>query len=332
MRTFLERDIISGIRAQYEAQKSVGLVKGIGDDCAVFRKTGTDLFLITIDTLVEGVHFDLSWHPPNLLGRKAASVNISDISAMAGTPRFALLSLALPDPSATNWLDDFLSGFRSVLEEFGAILIGGDTVKSNKGAMFSICMTGEVGEDRILFRSGARPNDIIWVAGRLGEAGAGLALCQNGRAGKRDEWQGLISAQLDPKAQVRLGSLLGKSGLASAMIDLSDGLATDLAHLCKESGVAGEIDVDRIPMSAELIAAAQELQVSPLDWAIRGGEDYLLLFTAASEHGEALQLVAKEAKAEIFPVGRIFVGKGVFLLAGKDREEISYQGFDHFRG
>lgn len=326
-----EQDFISQIRKRIK-DIDTDIIMGIGDDCAVLRTDQGKLELITTDTLVEAVHFDMSWHPPQLLGRKAASVNISDIAAMGGVPRFALLSVAISPSIKNDWIDLFLAGFIESLEEHNVVLIGGDTVKSVHEAMFSVSIIGEVEENRSLYRSGAKVGDQIWVSGYLGEAAAGLALCQQGVSIEDHQWHNLINAHLDPEAQVNLGRILAASGLVHAMMDISDGLATDLAHICEESKVGAEIVAENLPISENLIAAAAFCKKSSEDWALKGGEDYHLLFTCADEDGTNLcKMVKEKSNMDIFCVGRIVEGKGVVFLKDGQRNEITYQGFDHFK-
>ena len=329
-----ERLIIQEIRKRVQVDGGHGLVKGIGDDCAVLRGRAGFLEVVTIDTLVEAVHFDLAWHSPELLGRKAVSVNASDIAAMGALPRYALLSLALPPATEDDWLNRFMDGFATVLRETGAVLMGGDTVRSEKGLVISVTMFGEVAEHEILYRSGARPGDLVWVSGFLGEAAAGLELCRrNFLVPPGHQWERLVAAHLDPMAQVELGRTLAQSGMVRAMMDLSDGLATDLAHLCKESGVGAEVLADELSVSSELRLAAEQFGLDPLEWALTGGEDYQLLIVAPPEHEESLAALAKNVTGrEIRQVGRIVDGAGVVLVRGGARQEIAFRGFDHFTG
>lgn len=327
---YSEKELINYIQ-QHCHSADHNLVQGIGDDCAVFKLTPGKLGLVTTDTLIEGVHFDPLWHPPELLGRKTASVNLSDIAAMGATPRFALLSLALTDEVACEWIDCFMEGFLAVLKEHDVSLIGGDTVRSRGHSMFSVTVTGEAAGDQILYRSGARKGDCVFVSGWLGEAAAGLELCRKNIQPKKESWQQLIEAHLNPVPLVGLGLVLAQSGLVSAMMDISDGLATDLAHLCLSSGVGAEIRQADIPISAAVHEAAGFVNQTALTLAIKGGEDYQLLFTAAASNSEQLvKTVHERTSRVIYPIGEIIAGNGVFLCRDFHREEISFQGYDHF--
>ena len=326
-----ERDIIAHIHDLFGLAADNDVLKGIGDDCAVIRKDNRECILVTTDTLVEGVHFDLQWHPPVLLGRKAAAVNISDIAAMGGQPRFALLSMGFPG-SAPGWLDDFLAGFHAMLQEHNTFLVGGDTVKSTSDLSISVTIIGTAAEDAICYRSEAATGDLVFVSGPLGDATAGLVLCQAGLSQEGPEqWQELINAHLDPQPQVQLGRMLAESGLVHAMMDISDGLATDLAHICKESGVGAEIVKNDLSVSEQLRSAAEKTGNQVFDWILRGGEDYQLLFTVSPDHEQELRnLVHEKTGRDIFCLGKIIEGHGVFLSDGKSREEVSFQGYDHF--
>ncbi len=324
-----EREIIARIRQA--AGNSGDLLVGIGDDCAVYKAGPDRISLVTTDTMVEGVHFDRSWHPPVALGRKAAAVNISDIAAMGGQPRFALLSLALTSAFGGQWLDAFMAGFLAVLAEYGVVLIGGDTVQGGHESVLSVTVLGEMDEAELITRKGARAGDVVLVSGFLGEAAAGLSLCRLGLS-HDSGWQPLVSAHLDPVPQVALGRVLAESGVVHAMQDLSDGLATDLAHICTESGVAAVVVADKIPLSPLLHEAAKICGQSPLDWALAGGEDYQLLFTVGEQQvAELSSLVRAQTGRELFAVGRIVEGQGVFIEEAGQRREISYRGYEHFR-
>lgn len=328
---FSERELIAAIRGNV-LEAGDDIVQGIGDDCAVFRQQGGQLALVTTDTLVDAVHFDSRWHPPRLLGRKAAAVNVSDIAAMGGSPRFALLSLAIPATLDRDWLDLLLSGFLSSLQEHSTMLIGGDTVKSGRDAMLSVTIIGGAAAETVCYRSGARVGDQVWVSGYIGEAAAGLHLCRQGVAVNEPRWERLLKAHLDPVPQVALGKVLAASGLVHAMMDISDGVATDLAHICAASGAGAEISADALPISEQTKEAAARFNRSARDWALTGGEDYQLLFTASpAAQADLERLVWQETGQTVRPIGRIVAGSGVVLRLDDKRLDITYQGYDHFR-
>jgi len=326
-----ELDLIRRIKDK-AAPADASLVKGIGDDCAVFANSCAEtLSLVTTDTLVEGVHFDLTWHPPELLGRKAVSVNVSDIAAMGGTPRFALLSLAAPVSFGLETLDCFLQGFMGALADYRVTLIGGDTVRSDQGLVLSVTVLGEVDKQQVVYRSGARPGDQIWVSGFLGQAAAGLEICRQRQAALHQACPELVAAHLDPLPEMALGPALARSGLVTAMIDMSDGLASDLAHVCAESGVGAVVRAKELPVSETTRQTALTLGLDPLRLAIAGGEDYRLLFTAAPAASERIQeLAGHAAYGQLFKVGEIVDGRGVVLSADGQNKRIDFQGYDHF--
>ncbi len=313
-----------------------GLVKGIGDDCAVIDKDGSHVWLLTMDTLIESVHFNRTFHPPEKLGRKAVSVNVSDIGAMGGKPLFVLLSAGMPQGFDEAWFRDFVRGLTQACREYGCFIIGGDTVASPGGLTFTLTVIGEAAADKVVYRRGARPGDTIWVSGELGFAAAGLELLTAGIEPDNKDFDPFREKHLNPLAQVALGRQLADGGLTHAMMDLSDGLATDLAHLCKQSGVGARLFAQDLPGVARLGTAARLTDSDPEHWALSGGEDYELLFTADPKDSLELVRSAEHCGQTIFPVGTIVDGSGVTLIRKRDdgsSEElaIAYQGFDHFR-
>jgi thiamine-monophosphate kinase len=352
-----ERDLIEHI-CQLADAKTDSLLQGIGDDCAVIRKDKKVVQLVTMDTLVDSVHFDSNLHPPHLLGRKAVAVNVSDITAMGGKPVFVLLSLGLPADFKTEWAAQLSQGITEACREYGCLLIGGDTICSPEKISLTLTVIGEMNRDQVLYRHTAEPGDTIWISGPLGYSAAGLALLQaEDQAEIRMPEQyppavrPFIKAHLDPRARVGLATLLARTGLVHAMIDLSDGLATDLSHLCKRSGLGARIEAERLPGRQALSTAVGLLQkkqpkisqtvsqtltqtVSQTDWMVAGGEDYELLFTAPPSATATLLQKTAEQRYTIYPVGTVLEGQGVTLLQGThrdcDEKNISFQGFDHF--
>ena len=330
-----ERDIIQFI-TNLAPNRGEGVVQGIGDDCAVIEKDGKAVWLLTMDTLVETVHFDRKWHPPELLGRKSISVNVSDIAAMGGKPLFVLLSAGLPQSFDKEWFSAFSEGIAQGCRDYGCVLIGGDTVCSPERYNFTVTVIGETEKEHVLYRSNASPGDEIWVSGWLGHAAAGLELFSRGVDTTCQEFQALFSAHLNPEARTTLGMELGRCGVVSSMMDLSDGLATDLAHLCKRSEVKGEIYGDRLPLSKPLSRATDLLDLSPAMLAVNGGEDYELLFTAPPDAAVTVEQIGQACELDLYRVGRICQGSGVVLLTTDEQnntreQRIAYGGFDHFK-
>jgi thiamine-monophosphate kinase len=331
-----EREIIAHIAALAAPADGRGLIRGIGDDCAVVDRDGRHVWLLTLDTLIESVHFDTAFHPPEKLGRKAVAVNVSDIGSMGGKPRFALMSVGMPRDFDPLWFRAFAQGVSAACGEYGCLLIGGDTVASPQGLNFSLTLIGEADADKVVYRQGALPGDTLWVSGHLGWAAAGLELLQRGIGGDDETFGPLRERHLDPRARVELGSLLGESGLVHAMMDVSDGLATDLAHLCTASKVGAQFFAQTLPGGDLLNRAAALIGADPLQWAIGGGEDYELLFTATPESSVDLLALGRQLGLPLTPIGTVTAGAGVDMLRSlpdgtTSKTAVAYQGFDHFR-
>ena len=316
-----ERRVISQIRRAFSEPRKDILI-GIGDDAALVKAPGS--LLLTTDILVEDEDFRRAVHPPRLLGRKALNVNLSDIAAMGGRPLHALVGMATPGDLEEIWLRKFMAGFRSAAREAKVALVGGDLSQADK-VMISVTVTGEAKSP--VTRGGARPGDGIFVSGTLGDAAQGFRLLEKGGLqGLSRGGRPLIRAFLDPAPRLELGALLARRRLASAMIDISDGLSVDLAHICEESGVGAEIEASRIPLSAALKRFARD----PLAMALNGGEDFELLFTVRPAKLAAVRKLS--SRFELTMIGRVTAGKKIFLV-GSDKKKATLRprGFEHFR-
>lgn len=329
MAAWSERRLIEKIR-KASVSSDGGLLKSIGDDCCEVIAPGS--FLISTDSLVDGIHFDRNFHPPHLLGRKSIAVNLSDIAAMGGKPRFILLSLCLPENLEWDWISSWFDGVFEILGEFDCKLIGGDTVKA-KELVLTVTVLGEPLPAGALYRHGASDGDTVWVSGPLGSAGCGLKLLtlEKLQPGTLEPalWDSLIAAHLNPVPQIDLGLELARSGMVTAMQDISDGLATDLAHICKASGVSAHIQAECLPFLPELSDAAEILNVGIEDLILRSGEDYQLVFTV--KKGEEAAFVKRIGKGnnDMVKIGVIRSGEGVFLQRETARVDISFQGYEH---
>lgn len=303
-----------------------GVKIGIGDDAAAIEPTAGFLSLFTTDMLVEGVHFNLSLCDPATLGRKSLSVNLSDIAAMGGIPRHFLLSLAIPVDVPVEFLDAFIEGALERGEQFGVTLIGGDTSSSPAGLIISVTVIGEQSPDLIVRRGVARPGDLIYVTGTLGDAALGLALL---KAGERDGTA--IARQLDPFPRVREGMKLAEGGIPSAMIDISDGLLADLGHILDHSGTGARLYLEKLPISGEYrekqLLFKDEFFLFPLS----GGEDYELLFTAPPGKVPALQSIFAETGTATTVIGEITPYPGLSVLTPSGIEySPQHKGYNHF--
>jgi thiamine-monophosphate kinase len=289
-KTFGERELIAAIRkraGQLQARKILHL--GIGDDCAVIRPRRGEELVVTTDLSLENVHFRRDRHPPQSVGHRCLARGLSDLAAMGARPEAAFLSLALPTDLTGyhngspyhSWMQDFFDGLMALAERYRVPLAGGDLAKSPPGlrhakglVVADIVLLGSVPKGRSLLRSGASPGDMIYVTGALGGSAAELlALERRPAAFRRAGEGGEGHPHLYPEPRLATGRKLMRGRLATAAIDLSDGLSTDLAHLCEESGLAAEIDADSLPVDAR----------ATLEQALHGGEDYELLFTADPE-------------------------------------------------
>lgn len=296
-----------------------GLRRGIGDDCAVLAHTRRKDLLVTTDLFLEEIHFRRCWQKPDSLGHKALARGLSDVAAMGGTARFVFLSLGVPRAAGkTNrkWLDDFLAGFFQLAARSKVILAGGDTGASAGGLVADVVVVGEVPRGQAVLRSGARPGDEIWVSGTLGTAAAGLAALRSRK--KLAPSHASFRSFYYPEPRLRIGSYLRRRKLASAMLDLSDGLSIDLARLCRASGVGAEIDADFLPRLAE----------TPLQKALHGGEDFELLFTVAPKRSP--QLPRSLAGVPLSRIGRITSGRKLVLIQDNRKQVLPILGFQHF--
>lgn len=303
-----------------------GVTIGIGDDAAAVVPTPGLLTLATSDMLVEGIHFDLAYCDPLTLGRKSLAVNLSDIAAMGGKPRWFLLSLALPHELSSEFLDSFIDGMLQLAREFDVTLIGGDTCASGAGVVISITVLGEQRPELVVQRSGARLGDLIFVTGTLGDAALGLELL---RHGKRENLP--AKRHLDPSPRVREGVALACAGLPTAMIDLSDGLLADLGHILDNSGVGARLEVGRLPLSGSFLEYSATLPGDPLLFPLAGGEDYELLFTAPASQETAVREIMTRLSTQVTLIGAITSARGITALAPDGTVyPTPRRGYNHF--
>lgn len=308
------------------------VVCGIGDDTAVIRPERNYDLLWTIDALIEGVHFDLTYTSLGLLGRKALAVNLSDIAAMGGEPQYALLALGWPPERHLAGALELARGMQSLAQEYDTALIGGDTVSSPGCLTMSLTVMGQVKSDELLRRDQARVGDMIYVTGQLGQAAAGLEMLRLGLDLPDEAKKLLLQAFLNPQPQVAAGRLLARHHLATAAIDLSDGVASDLDQICLLSKVGAVVAAERVPIPTGVLGVAGVLGKEPIDLALKGGEDYHLLFTSPPDKELAMQEYFRQANLPAPTcIGTIVSGSGVRLRFQREEVEISGAGFDHFR-
>jgi thiamine-monophosphate kinase len=314
-----EKALIARIRRQAAGPSRVPT--GIGDDCAVLRLPRGHEVLITTDLSLEGVHFRRDWHPAESVGHRCLARGLSDIAAMGGRPVAAFLSLALPGSVPQRWVDEFVRGLLALARGFAVRLDGGDTAQSPQGILADIVVLGSVPRGTAVLRSGARPGDRIYVSGTLGGSAAALERLLREPRRKLNPRQ--FPEQFFPQPRIELGRILRQRGLVTAMIDLSDGLSTEIGHLCDESEVGAELRAEAIPLAA--IGGTGE-KVS-MRSALHGGEDYELLFTASPDR----RLPSRIAGIPVTQIGRITRAKKVILLARQHtRRDLKPQGWQHF--
>jgi thiamine-monophosphate kinase len=322
-----EKKLIQQIRrsARRDSDKSRTVTTGIGDDSAVLRLPPGHEVLLTTDFTIENVHFRRDWHPPELVGRRCLTRGLSDIAAMGGEPQAAFLSLAISNDVPQKWVDRFLKGLLELAREFQVPLAGGDTAQSPGGIQADIVVVGSVPKGTAVLRSGAKAGQQIYVTGELGRSAEALARLVESKLVESRPVEAAYR-RFHPQARVAVGQWLRRRGVASAMIDVSDGLSTDLEHICQESHVGAEIEAEAIPRA----------QVGPgkkrvaLELALHGGDDYELLFTSAAA------VPSKIAGVRVTRIGKITIGKitrsaGMRLIGfdGKARR-LKAEGWEHF--
>ncbi|MGC2235051.1 MAG: thiamine-phosphate kinase [Pyrinomonadaceae bacterium] len=315
---------------------------GIGDDCAVLAKDSKTDLVITTDLLVEDIDFRLDWTTPEFLGHKALAVSLSDVAAMGAKPVWSMLSIGVPEKIwKTDFIEKFYEGWFALAKKFDVALVGGDVSRTPGKIVVDSIAAGEARKGKAVLRSTAKVGDLIFVTGKLGAAAAGLELLEEGERlekGSKNSVQTLLLRQLKPNPQVETGRVLGKKNLATAMIDLSDGISSDLAHLCRESKVGAKIFAEKIPIYEEVFPQKRKdakiedtkKQISEeLNFALNGGEDFELLFTVNPK-----KKIQVEKELQNFPfshIGEITANLEIIeLTIGSEGVILKPKGFRHF--
>ncbi|MFQ5561665.1 MAG: thiamine-phosphate kinase [Nitrospinota bacterium] len=327
-----EFDFIKLLSSVCKDDLGSALLCGIGDDCAGYSAAEGRMQIVTTDAMIEGVHFSFDYFSLEQLGAKLATINLSDIAAMGGEARYALVSLSCPLEFSFQRLLRIYDGLTGTLKKYGVCIVGGNTSKSLSGVSLHVTLIGDVEQKRALFRSGARPGDSIFVTGTLGDASAGFELLQNGaRQGSFANVSRLIEKHLCPTPRILEGKVLSASSLLSSMMDVSDGLSSDLTRICEMSRVGAVINEELLPLSDELIQYAKTRKRSPSAYALHGGEDYELLFTAPQAQVESLLSLAGKEKIDVTRIGTISTKPKLELMNkfGKPRP-LKPEGHDHF--
>ncbi|HEY9166955.1 MAG TPA: thiamine-phosphate kinase [Candidatus Kryptonia bacterium] len=321
--------------------KNPAIVQSIGDDAALIKPSEGKLGIITTDLLIQGVHFDLSYTSMKHLGRKAAAANLSDIAAMSGTPVAALVSLGIHSNLSVEMIEEFYEAMVDELGKYGCAVAGGDTSASPVGFVVSMTITGEVEPDRQVLRNGAKVGDVICVTGDLGRSHAGMKILQREKnrylelgqpSDFKPDFEGVDDAlqkHLLPEARIELSRSISDKIRIHSMIDISDGLAADMLHICKESGTSAELDEEFIPIDPITRKIADDFKEDPLSYALSGGEDYELLFTIAE--GDFQKLFSLEGNIRV--IGRVTEGSPAVRIKridGKVDEHKDFPGYQHF--
>lgn len=323
-------------RLQQILPQSTGseLLLGIGDDCAVVKIEPDRALLLTCDIQVQDRHFLLQNISAYQLGRRAMAVNLSDIAAMGGRPLYALVSLGLPPHYSVSDYEALFQGMRDELKSFKALIIGGNLAQTEQKLIIDITLTGDVHPDHYIERKGASVGDKIYVTGQVGASAAGFYILQKYGVKYPREYQSLVEAHLQPHPRVEIGQRLAQNQLASAMIDISDGIASDLYHICRMSGVGAEIELDAIPIPQKLSKVARVCQQTEENLILHSGEDYELLFTTRPEIPEAeFREIGLDYGVPISCIGRIITQSNGYLIIEKNgqRNPLQPGGWDHFK-
>jgi thiamine-monophosphate kinase len=298
---------------------------GIGDDAAVINTSSSEQLLISVDTLNIGVHFPQQTSAFDI-GYKALAVNLSDIAAMGGTPKWFTLAMSLPEANH-DWLEAFTNGLSSLAQQYQLSLVGGDTTRGPLSITIQIAGTVPTGQS--LQRRGARVEDNIYVTGTLGDAAAALQMCQNTLSADVKTSERLLQRLNQPVPRVNIGIAL--RGIATACIDISDGLAADLGHILEASGVGAELMLTTLPRSSAMDALlCQESQIQ--DWQLYGGDDYELCFTAPAALHDRIMAISQQETCPITRIGKIIREPGLFCLDDAQHTPVVIRGYDHFGG
>lgn len=332
-----EFGLIDIIKKKFNSKNNDSLIIGIGDDAAVISKSKDDYFLISSDMLVEGIHFDLTYHPLKHLGYKSVTTNISDIYSMNGFANQITINLGLSNRFSLNAIEEFYKGVKIACEEYNIDLVGGDTTSSKTGLIISVSAIGNVLKNKLTLRKTAKKNDIICVSGDLGRSYIGLQILEREKSvfltnpemqPELSNYSDLIEKQLKPKARKDLIEKFSEFNIIpNSMIDISDGLASDLIHLSVQSNLGVKIYEEKLPILKSTILTANELNLNPTTCALNGGEDYELLFSVNEKDYNML----KDNDIDITSIG-YFTSNKKFNLVSKEGETISLkaQGWKHF--
>lgn len=325
-----EFGLIARLRRRWQDQRTPGVIVGPGDDAAVLSPPSPgSVLLLTTDTMVENVHFRRRWISPQDLGWKAMVQNLSDIAAMGGQPRHAVVTVGAPADVDVEFMDSLVDGTNSAAQRYGAAIVGGDLVRSHGPLFVSISLTGQARGDQLLRRSAARPGQALLVTGELGASAAGLAALERGEGAR---FPAAAHAHLRPEPRLEAAAILASQRLSACAIDISDGLASDATRLAEESGVGIRIDLASIPIAHSCREVAEWLGADAAEMALRGGEDYELLFAVNCDRvDEAKRLLRHQTGVVAYQVGEVTEKEQGLVAVKPDGTVIPLgTGHDHF--
>lgn len=326
-----ESGLIQRITDKYRSPHPT-IISGIGDDAAALKISEQNILLTTCDLLIEDIHFNLNLTDSYHLGRKSLAVNLSDIAAMGGTPRFFLVSLALPPHISVAFIDDLYRGMIDLAHEFHTQLVGGDTNASPDKLVIDITLLGEANPDYLLTRSGAHEGDSIFLTGTLGDAALGFFILERDNKLTTPHTNNtLTSKHLSPYPRIKEAQAISEKRLASAMIDISDGLLSDLKKILTMSMAGATLYVSQLPLSDDFKQFQGQLTHNKIDYALSGGEDYELLFTSPQNKEEELMQLSHNSEIPITKIGEINASKRLVVLDHDQKPyQVDEQGYDHF--
>jgi thiamine-monophosphate kinase len=309
------------------------VIKAIGDDAAAFIQPAGEVILVTTDMMVERVHFLRDATSGFNLGYKSLAVNLSDIAAMGASAREAFISIAIPENCSIEYIEDIYKGIKKLAAGFQVNLLGGDTTGSQKDLVINVMVVGSAPKEEILYRSGAKNGDIIFCTGYLGDSRAGCHLIINKIEGESEAFKALKNAHLIPRPYLREGKFLARCGGVNAAIDISDGLSSDIGHILEQSQVGAKIYTEKIPVSENLKTFCRLFNFDPVRYAVAGGEDYVLLFTAAPDQAKkVVREYRQNFNVLLFEIGKITDSNELELEFPNGKKElITANGWNHFK-
>ncbi|MBU7315824.1 thiamine-phosphate kinase [Paenibacillus sp. SM 69] len=335
-------DLLNGGKQTIAFQRAGGVETGIGDDAAVVRASSDSRWILTCDTMTEDIHFKRVTMRDVDIGYKAMASAVSDIAAMGGTPRYALVALSMPKSTPVERVRAMYDGLYECANRYRVVVAGGDTTSCIGGVTLTVTVIGETEPDKALLRSAARLGDVVFITGITGDSAAGLEWLL-GKNKPSEEWDddpelkrypGLIRAHCRPEPQIEAGELLRRSGFCHALNDVSDGIASEAWEIAAASNIGIDLIEDRIPVSGELLEYASKQGKDPLDYMLYGGEDYQLIGTAPAEHAVELQMQFKEAGLPLYLIGYVHGEHSGVRLVRSDGSAVSLakRGYNHFTG